>query len=72
MILYGSSLSDGHDHSAGNLPLLLAGRGQGTIQSGRAAVFRRQTSLSGMHLAMLQRAGLPLTEFGGIREPMDL
>jgi len=72
MILYGSSLSDGHEHSAGNLPLLLAGRGQGTIQSGRAAVFQRQTSLSGMHLAMLQRAGVPVTEFGGIREPMDL
>jgi len=72
MILYGSSLSDGHEHSAENLPLLLAGRGQGTIQSGRAVVFHRQTSLSGLHLAMLQRAGLPLTEFGGIREPMEL
>ncbi len=72
MILYGSSLADGHAHSERNLPLLLAGGGGGTIQTGRMIKFRRATSLSGLHLAMLQRMGVPIERFGEATEPMEL
>jgi hypothetical protein len=72
MILYGSSLADGHAHSARNLPLLLAGRGGQTIQSGRQIEFRRPTSLSNMHLAMLQRLGVRIDRFGESDEPVEL
>lgn len=70
LILYGSSLADGHEHEAENLPLLLAGKGGRTIRSGRLVSFREQTSLSNLHLAMLQRAGVDIEEFGGSRTPL--
>lgn len=72
MVVYGSSLSDGHAHSAENLPILLAGRGAGTIESGRHLKFQGQTSMSKLHLAVLQRAGVKATSFGGEIEPMEL
>ena len=72
MVVYGSSLSDGHAHSAEILPILLAGRGAGTIESGRHLKFQVQTSMSKLHLAVLQRAGVKATSFGGEIEPMEL
>ena len=70
MILYGSSLADGHEHSAKNLPLLMAGGGGGTVKSGRQLTFRRDTSLSRMHLSMLRRLDGAVREFGGADEEM--
>ena len=35
MILYGSAISDGNRHTHDDLPIILAGRGGGTIQTGR-------------------------------------
>ena len=35
MILYGSALSDPDRHNHENLPIMLAGRGSGTIKTGR-------------------------------------
>ena len=35
MIVYGSSLADGHEHSSKNLPMLIAGGGGGLIKTGR-------------------------------------
>lgn len=72
MIVYGSSLADGHGHEAENLPLLLAGRGGGTIDAGREIRFRRKSSMSGLHLAMIQRLGVPDTRFADADEPVDL
>ena len=72
MIVYGSSLADGHAHAERNLPLLVAGGGGGTIRGGRLLKFREATSMSRLHLALLQRCGLPLEKFGDGRRPVDL
>lgn len=72
MVVYGSSLADGHEHSEKDLPLLLAGGGGGTIQSGRLRGGRRDTSMSDLHLALLQRLGLPQDGFADSRSPLDL
>ena len=72
MIVYGSSLSDGHEHSAEDLPLLLAGGGGGTIKSGRLISYRRQTSMSKLHLALLQRLGVPAERFADSSSPASL
>ncbi|MFK7821711.1 MAG: DUF1552 domain-containing protein [Planctomycetaceae bacterium] len=58
MIVYGSSLSDGHEHEAKNLPLLLAGGASAGIKPGRQLGGRNNTSMSDLHLAMLQRLGV--------------
>lgn len=59
MILYGSSLSDGHEHSAKNLPLLLACGAARSIRPGWVLGDHRDTSMSNLHLAILQRLGIP-------------
>ena len=35
MFLYGSSISDGDNHVHENLPVVMAGRGDGTLKPGR-------------------------------------
>ena len=70
MILYGSSLADGHAHAEKNLPLLLAGRAGGTIDVGRQINYRDDRSMSSMHLSILQRLGVKIDRFGETAEPM--
>lgn len=72
MIVYGSSLADGHEHSEKDLPLLLAGGGGGTIKSGQMRGGRRDTSMSDLHLALLQRLGIRGDSFADSRAAMDL
>ena len=72
MIVYGSSLADGHAHAEENLPLLLAGGGGGTIRGGRLLKPRRAMSMSRLHLALLQRAGVPIKRFGEAERPAEL
>ena len=71
MILYGSSLADGHEHDEENLPLLVAGGGSGTIKTGRKITYRDNTSLSRFHLATMKRMGLDVDRFAESREPME-
>ncbi len=70
-ILYGSSLADGHEHSAKSLPLIVAGSGGGAIQAGREIKFRRDTSMSNLHLSMLKSVDERINRFGESRTPME-
>ena len=70
LVLYGSSLADGHDHSARNLPLLLAGGGCGNVKPGRLLQMTEDTSLSRLHLSMLHAAGIDATRFGDADEAL--
>lgn len=72
MILYGSSLADGHEHEERNLPLVLAGGGGGTIRSGRQIDFDTDRSMSDLHLAMLQRILPETTRFAESNTAIDL
>jgi hypothetical protein len=47
-----------------NLPLLLAGRGKGTIRSGRRLRAPEKTPLCNLHLALMQRMGVDEKSFG--------
>ena len=71
MVVYGSSLSDGHEHAAKDLPVLLAGGGS-TITQGRRLGDRNDTSMSDLHLAMLQHLGIPMKQFAESRSPLVL
>ena len=57
MILYGSGLGDGNSHQHHDLPLIMAGRGGGTIKTGRHIVFPTNTPLNNLFLSMLDRVG---------------
>lgn len=64
MVCYGSGLSDGNRHNNENLPVLLAGRGGGTIDPGRHVRFEEETPMCNLFLSMLDRVGAP-AEFIG-------
>ncbi|CAN5507533.1 DUF1552 domain-containing protein [soil metagenome] len=64
MIAYGSGNSDGNAHSHDNVPLLLAGKGGGSIQTGRHVRYPRETPLNNLWLAMLERMGAPVQKLG--------
>lgn len=64
MVLFGSSLKDGNRHDNENLPLVLAGRGQGSIRPGRRLRAAPKTPLCNLYLAMLHRLGIQEESFG--------
>ena len=67
MILYGSGLADGNGHHHHNLPIVLAGRGGGTLKTGRHLTFRNsqtEVPLNNLFLAMLARLGAPVEKLG--------
>jgi hypothetical protein len=64
MIAYGSGNSDGNAHNHDDLPILLAGRGCGTIKSGRHVKYAKETPLNNLWLAMLDRANAKTSKLG--------
>jgi len=56
MIVYGSGNADGNQHTHTNLPILLAGEGGGTLQSGRY-LKAGDAPLSNLFLSMADRMG---------------
>jgi len=66
MLVYGSGLGDGNAHNHDNLPILLIGKGGGTVSSGRHIVYPKKsdTPLMNLYLALFQRMGAPTTRFG--------
>lgn len=71
MIVYGSSISDGHEHGSEDLPMLIAGRGAGAISTGRALAFRRPTSMSKVYLSVLQGLGMKTERFADADQPLE-
>ena len=58
MVLFGSTLRDGNTHDPSNLPLILAGRGKGTLKPGRRVQAQPDTPLCNLYIEMMQRMGL--------------
>jgi hypothetical protein len=58
MILYGSGICDGNRHNHEDLPILLAGRGNGSITPGQHVRFPDETPLTNLYLTMLNRLGV--------------
>jgi len=63
MIVYGSGISDGDRHNHDDLPIVMAGKGGGTIKPGRHLKVQPQP-LNNLYLAMLDRMGLSLKRLG--------
>ncbi len=63
MLLLGAGMRDGNAHDPHNLPLILAGRGGGTIAPGRHLVYEKNTPLCNLYRSMLARVGAPVESF---------
>lgn len=63
MICYGSGLADGDRHRHHNLPLLIAGRGGGTIRTGQHVKVSEHTPMANLHLSLIDRLGVKEARF---------
>ncbi len=64
MILYGSGISDGNRHNNENLPVLMAGKGGGSILTGRHMRVPDETPMTNLFLSMVGRMGGNADRFG--------
>lgn len=73
MLLFGSSMMDGQSHDATKLPLILCGSGGGTVKTGRVLKVEKpeQKRLCNLHLALLNRMGVPDKQFGNSLAPLE-
>jgi len=68
MILFGSSFSDGNRHDPDNLPLLLGGKGGGTLATGAHLASPGNVPLCNLYVSMLDRMGVEVEKFGDSEE----
>jgi hypothetical protein len=64
LIVYGSGIEDGDSHSHANLPIVMAGRGNGTVKTGRHIVYPSRTPLCNLWLNLLDRTGAKCDHLG--------
>lgn len=64
MIVYGSGISDGNRHSHHDLPVLMLGKGNGTIATGRHMKVEGEVPMANLFLSMLDRVGAPTERLG--------
>jgi hypothetical protein len=72
MILFGSGMRDGNSHDPNNLPLILAGRGGGALQTGRHVVSPAGTPMTNLFVTMLRTFGVEIDTFADSTGPLAL
>jgi hypothetical protein len=74
MVSFGSNMFNGDTHDGRALPLVLAGRGGGTLRPGRVLDFaarpEAEQRLCNLHLALAQRMGVATKQFGDSAGPL--
>ncbi len=64
MIVYGSAIEDGNFHTHTDCPTLLAGKGGGSIKTGRHLRYPQETPVTNLWLALLERMGARTEKLG--------
>jgi hypothetical protein len=64
MVVYGSGLSDGNQHTHNELPVVLAGAGNGVLRPGRHVRYPKETPMNNLYVAMLDHMGVPPEKVG--------
>jgi hypothetical protein len=58
MVLYGAGIADSNRHTHDNLPVLLVGKGNGSLKTGRHIDYGKDTPVANLLLAMLDRVNV--------------
>jgi hypothetical protein len=64
MIVYGSGISDGNSHSHRELPVILAGHGNGQLDPGRLIEAKEGTPMTNLYLSLLDKMGVEAERIG--------
>lgn len=70
MIVYGSGISDGNRHNNENLPILVAGRGGGSVLTGRHIRYDQETPMCNLLHGVLHNAGVHTDRVGDSTGPL--
>jgi hypothetical protein len=58
MVVYGAGISDSNRHIHERLPVLVIGKGNGSLATGRHIEYGKNTPVTNLHLALLDRLGV--------------
>jgi len=64
MIVYGGGIADGNRHNHDDLPVLLAGKGNGSLKPGRLIEAPKGTPMTNLYLSLLDRMGAKAQRIG--------
>jgi hypothetical protein len=64
MIVYGGGIGDGDLHNHDELPVVLAGGGGGTLQTGQHLLLKEATPMTNLYVSMLDRMGVQAEKIG--------
>ena len=64
MVIYGSGIGDGNRHNHDDLPIVMAGRAGGAIDTGRHIKFENGTPMTNLYLSMLDLVGAKVESLG--------
>ncbi len=64
MVVYGAGISDGDRHNHDELPVLMAGKGGGSIKTGRHIILPKKTPMNNLFLTMLDKVGVNVETLG--------
>lgn len=70
MVLFASALSDGNKHDPHKLPLVLAGKAGGRIDSGQHLTYSEDSPLANLYVSMLDAFGTPVERFADSTGPL--
>jgi len=70
MIMFFSGFKDGNSHNPHNLPIVLAGKGGNTINTGRHIRFNKDTPLANLYGEIAIRMGLQMDKFADSTSPL--
>ena len=71
MVIYGAGISDSNVHMHDNLPILLVGGGAGQVKGGRHLQYPKDTPHTNLHVAVLDKLGIPVERFGDSTGKLD-
>src|SRR2546425_8523435 len=72
MVLYGSAMSDANQHNHNPLPIILAGSASGRLKGGRHLRNPKDTTMSNLLLAMLDKLDIRADKFGDSTAMMQI
>ncbi len=64
IVVHGSAIGDGNRHNHDDLPVLVAGRGNGLIDTGRHLAVEKNTPMCNLYLTMAHAAGSTVKQIG--------
>jgi len=71
VFVYGSGISDGNIHFHLDLPMVVVGTAAGQIKGGRHLRYKNDTPISNVYVAVLDKLGVPIDNFGDSTGKLD-